>query len=77
VGNREYLPHINNMKEENKVKKVVKERVGSPDSSSEVSELVEVNILNYFFESFKNQHLGEFLISPSSSDKPFIRLSDL
>nr|YP_010308045.1 conserved hypothetical chloroplast protein Ycf2 [Microlepia speluncae]YP_010308061.1 conserved hypothetical chloroplast protein Ycf2 [Microlepia speluncae]ULU27966.1 conserved hypothetical chloroplast protein Ycf2 [Microlepia speluncae]ULU27967.1 conserved hypothetical chloroplast protein Ycf2 [Microlepia speluncae] len=65
------------MKEEDKVKKVAKKRVGSPDYSSEVSELVEFNIFNYFFESFKNQHLEEFLISPSSSDKPFIRLSDL
>lgn len=65
------------MKKENKVTKVVKKRVGSPDSSSEVSQLVEVNILNYFFESLKNQHLKEFLISASSSDKPFIRLYDL
>lgn len=67
------------MKKESKVKKVAKERerVGSPDFSSEISELVEVSLLDHFFESLKNQHLKEFLISPSSNYEPFIRLSDL
>nr|YP_009427346.1 conserved hypothetical chloroplast protein ycf2 [Pseudophegopteris aurita]YP_009427362.1 conserved hypothetical chloroplast protein ycf2 [Pseudophegopteris aurita]ASU95962.1 conserved hypothetical chloroplast protein ycf2 [Pseudophegopteris aurita]ASU95963.1 conserved hypothetical chloroplast protein ycf2 [Pseudophegopteris aurita] len=65
------------MKKENKVKKVAKERVGSPDFSSKISELVEVSLLDHFFESLKNQHLKEFLISPSSNYEPFIRLSDL
>lgn len=65
------------MKKENKVKKVAKERVGSPDFSSKISELVEVSLLDHFFESLKNQHLKEFLISPSSNYEPFIRLYDL
>nr|AJE61606.1 Ycf2 [Cystopteris protrusa] len=65
------------MKKENKVKEVAKERVGIPDFSSKISELVEVSLLDHFFESLKNQHLREFLISPSSNYKPFIRLSDL
>nr|YP_010267365.1 conserved hypothetical protein Ycf2 [Brainea insignis]YP_010267381.1 conserved hypothetical protein Ycf2 [Brainea insignis]QKV47387.1 conserved hypothetical chloroplast protein Ycf2 [Brainea insignis]QKV47415.1 conserved hypothetical chloroplast protein Ycf2 [Brainea insignis]UIF93965.1 conserved hypothetical protein Ycf2 [Brainea insignis]UIF93981.1 conserved hypothetical protein Ycf2 [Brainea insignis] len=65
------------MKKENKVKKVAKKRVGSPDFSSKISELVEVSLLDHFFESLKNQHLKEFLISPSSNYEPFIRLSDL
>nr|YP_009427609.1 conserved hypothetical chloroplast protein ycf2 [Woodsia macrochlaena]YP_009427625.1 conserved hypothetical chloroplast protein ycf2 [Woodsia macrochlaena]ASU96225.1 conserved hypothetical chloroplast protein ycf2 [Woodsia macrochlaena]ASU96226.1 conserved hypothetical chloroplast protein ycf2 [Woodsia macrochlaena] len=65
------------MKKESKVKKVAKERVGSPDFSSKISELVEVSLLDHFFESLKNQHLKEFLISPSSNYEPFIRLSDL
>nr|QKV47131.1 conserved hypothetical chloroplast protein Ycf2 [Tectaria decurrens]QKV47142.1 conserved hypothetical chloroplast protein Ycf2 [Tectaria decurrens]WVH13663.1 conserved hypothetical chloroplast protein Ycf2 [Tectaria coadunata] len=65
------------MKKENKVKEVARERVGSPDFSSKISELLEVSLLDYFFESLKNQHLKEFLISPSSNYEPFIRLSDL
>nr|YP_009427170.1 conserved hypothetical chloroplast protein ycf2 [Matteuccia struthiopteris]YP_009427186.1 conserved hypothetical chloroplast protein ycf2 [Matteuccia struthiopteris]ASU95786.1 conserved hypothetical chloroplast protein ycf2 [Matteuccia struthiopteris]ASU95787.1 conserved hypothetical chloroplast protein ycf2 [Matteuccia struthiopteris] len=65
------------MKKENGVKEVAKERVGSPYFSSKISELVEVSLLDHFFESLKNQHLGEFLISPSSNYEPFIRLSDL
>nr|YP_009426384.1 conserved hypothetical chloroplast protein ycf2 [Diplazium dilatatum]YP_009426400.1 conserved hypothetical chloroplast protein ycf2 [Diplazium dilatatum]ASU95000.1 conserved hypothetical chloroplast protein ycf2 [Diplazium dilatatum]ASU95001.1 conserved hypothetical chloroplast protein ycf2 [Diplazium dilatatum] len=65
------------MKKENEVKEVAKERVGSPDFSSKISELVEVSLLDHFFESLKNQHLEEFLISPSSNYQPFIRLSDL
>nr|YP_009690702.1 conserved hypothetical chloroplast protein ycf2 [Lomariopsis japurensis]YP_009690718.1 conserved hypothetical chloroplast protein ycf2 [Lomariopsis japurensis]QEG57482.1 conserved hypothetical chloroplast protein ycf2 [Lomariopsis japurensis]QEG57498.1 conserved hypothetical chloroplast protein ycf2 [Lomariopsis japurensis] len=65
------------MKEESKVKKVARERVGSPDLSSKISELIEVSLLDHFFESLKNQHLKESLISPSSNYEPFIRLSDL
>lgn len=65
------------MKRENKVKKVARERVGSPDFSSKISELIEVILLDHFFESLKNQYLKEFLISPSSNYEPFIRLSDL
>nr|YP_009426819.1 conserved hypothetical chloroplast protein ycf2 [Homalosorus pycnocarpos]YP_009426835.1 conserved hypothetical chloroplast protein ycf2 [Homalosorus pycnocarpos]ASU95435.1 conserved hypothetical chloroplast protein ycf2 [Homalosorus pycnocarpos]ASU95436.1 conserved hypothetical chloroplast protein ycf2 [Homalosorus pycnocarpos] len=65
------------MEKENKVEKVAKERVGSPDFSSRISELVEVSLLDHFFESLKNQHLKEFLISPSPNYEPFIRLSDL
>nr|YP_009421307.1 conserved hypothetical chloroplast protein ycf2 [Lepisorus clathratus]ASR75052.1 conserved hypothetical chloroplast protein ycf2 [Lepisorus clathratus] len=65
------------MKKENKVKKVARERVGSPDFSSKISELIEVILLDHFFESLKNQYLKEFLISPSSNYEPFIRLSDL
>nr|YP_009426121.1 conserved hypothetical chloroplast protein ycf2 [Diplaziopsis cavaleriana]YP_009426136.1 conserved hypothetical chloroplast protein ycf2 [Diplaziopsis cavaleriana]ASU94737.1 conserved hypothetical chloroplast protein ycf2 [Diplaziopsis cavaleriana]ASU94822.1 conserved hypothetical chloroplast protein ycf2 [Diplaziopsis cavaleriana] len=65
------------MKKEDKVEKVAKERVGSPDFSSRISELVEVSLLDHFFESLKNQHLKEFLISPSPNYEPFIRLSDL
>lgn len=56
---------------------MAKERVGSPDFLSRISELVEVSLLDHFFESLKNQHLKEFLISPSSNYEPFIRLSDL
>nr|YP_010045974.1 Ycf2 [Platycerium bifurcatum]YP_010045990.1 Ycf2 [Platycerium bifurcatum]QPG86020.1 Ycf2 [Platycerium bifurcatum]QPG86036.1 Ycf2 [Platycerium bifurcatum] len=65
------------MKKENKVKKVAIERVGSPDFSSKISELIEVVLLNHLFESLKNQYLKEFFISPSSNYEPFIRLSDL
>nr|YP_009427521.1 conserved hypothetical chloroplast protein ycf2 [Stegnogramma sagittifolia]YP_009427537.1 conserved hypothetical chloroplast protein ycf2 [Stegnogramma sagittifolia]ASU96138.1 conserved hypothetical chloroplast protein ycf2 [Stegnogramma sagittifolia]ASU96139.1 conserved hypothetical chloroplast protein ycf2 [Stegnogramma sagittifolia] len=65
------------MKEEGEVKEVAKERVGSPNFSSKISELVEVSLLDHFFESLKNQHLKGFLISPSSNYEPFIRLSDL
>lgn len=65
------------MKKESKVKKVAKERVGSPDFSSKISELVEVSLLDHFFESLKNQHLKGFFTSPSSNYEPFIRLSDL
>nr|YP_009691057.1 conserved hypothetical chloroplast protein ycf2 [Saccoloma inaequale]YP_009691073.1 conserved hypothetical chloroplast protein ycf2 [Saccoloma inaequale]QEG57837.1 conserved hypothetical chloroplast protein ycf2 [Saccoloma inaequale]QEG57853.1 conserved hypothetical chloroplast protein ycf2 [Saccoloma inaequale] len=65
------------MNKENKVKRVGKQEVGSPDSLSKVLELVEVGIFDYFFESLKNQHLKEFLIGPSSSYEPFIRLFDL
>nr|YP_009426994.1 conserved hypothetical chloroplast protein ycf2 [Hypodematium crenatum]YP_009427010.1 conserved hypothetical chloroplast protein ycf2 [Hypodematium crenatum]ASU95611.1 conserved hypothetical chloroplast protein ycf2 [Hypodematium crenatum]ASU95612.1 conserved hypothetical chloroplast protein ycf2 [Hypodematium crenatum] len=65
------------MKKENKVKKVARERVGSPDFSSKILQLIEVSLLDHFFESLKNQHLKEFLISPSSNYEPFIRLSDL
>nr|QKV47216.1 conserved hypothetical protein Ycf2 [Lepisorus hederaceus]QKV47229.1 conserved hypothetical protein Ycf2 [Lepisorus hederaceus] len=65
------------MKRENKVEEVARERVGSPDFSSKISELIEVILLDNFFESLKNQYLKEFLISPSSNYEPFIRLSDL
>lgn len=65
------------MKKENKVKKVARERVGSPDFSYKISELIEVSLLDHFFESLKNQHLKELLIIPSSNYEPFIRLSDL
>nr|YP_009547340.1 Ycf2 [Adiantum tricholepis]YP_009547357.1 Ycf2 [Adiantum tricholepis]AYW14996.1 Ycf2 [Adiantum tricholepis]AYW15013.1 Ycf2 [Adiantum tricholepis] len=61
------------------MKKVVEERVGvrNPDSSSEVWDFLEVDALNYFSESLKNQHLEELVVSPASTAEPFIRLSDL
>nr|YP_009690613.1 conserved hypothetical chloroplast protein ycf2 [Lindsaea linearis]YP_009690629.1 conserved hypothetical chloroplast protein ycf2 [Lindsaea linearis]QEG57393.1 conserved hypothetical chloroplast protein ycf2 [Lindsaea linearis]QEG57409.1 conserved hypothetical chloroplast protein ycf2 [Lindsaea linearis] len=66
-------------KKRNEVKEVGKKEIGSPDyfSLSKFLELAEVSISNYFFNSLKNQHLKEFLIGPSSSYKPFIRLFDL
>jgi len=65
------------MKKESKVKEVARKKLGSPNFSSKNSELIEVSLLDHFFKSLKNQHLGEFLISPSSNYEPFIRLSDL
>ena len=61
------------------VKKVVKERVEvrGPDSSSEVWDFLEVNALDDFSESFKNQHLKELVVSPASTAEPLIRLFDL
>nr|YP_009478241.1 hypothetical protein [Adiantum shastense]YP_009478257.1 hypothetical protein [Adiantum shastense]AVP32734.1 hypothetical protein [Adiantum shastense]AVP32739.1 hypothetical protein [Adiantum shastense] len=61
------------------VEKVVEKRVGvrGPDSSSEVWDFLEVDALNYFSESLKNQHLEELVVSPASTAEPFIRLSDL
>nr|YP_009549317.1 Ycf2 [Vittaria graminifolia]AYW16466.1 Ycf2 [Vittaria graminifolia] len=60
------------------MRKMVEERVGirGPDSSSEVWDFVEVDALKYFSESLKNQHLEELVVSPVSTTKPFIRLSD-
>lgn len=65
------------MKRDNKVKKVARERVGSPDLSSKISDFIKVSLVDHFFESLKNQHLKDFLLSPSSNYEPFIRLSDL
>nr|YP_010310976.1 hypothetical protein RF2 [Bolbitis laxireticulata]YP_010310992.1 hypothetical protein RF2 [Bolbitis laxireticulata]UNA61908.1 hypothetical protein RF2 [Bolbitis laxireticulata]UNA61924.1 hypothetical protein RF2 [Bolbitis laxireticulata] len=65
------------MKKESKVKEVARKKIGSPNFSSKISELIEVSPLDHFFESLKNQHLREFLISPFSNYEPFIRLSDL
>nr|YP_010466117.1 photosystem I assembly protein ycf2 [Haplopteris ensiformis]UQV94566.1 photosystem I assembly protein ycf2 [Haplopteris ensiformis] len=61
------------------MRKVVDERVEvrGPDYSSEVWDFVEVDALKYFSESLKNQHLEELVVSPVSTTKPFIRLSDL
>nr|YP_009547689.1 conserved hypothetical chloroplast protein Ycf2 [Antrophyum semicostatum]YP_009547705.1 conserved hypothetical chloroplast protein Ycf2 [Antrophyum semicostatum]AYW16292.1 conserved hypothetical chloroplast protein Ycf2 [Antrophyum semicostatum]AYW16308.1 conserved hypothetical chloroplast protein Ycf2 [Antrophyum semicostatum] len=61
------------------MRKVVEEQVGvrDPDFPSEIWDFVEVDALKYFSESLKNQHLEELVVSPVSTTKPFIRLSDL
>nr|YP_009549230.1 conserved hypothetical chloroplast protein Ycf2 [Llavea cordifolia]YP_009549246.1 conserved hypothetical chloroplast protein Ycf2 [Llavea cordifolia]AYW16379.1 conserved hypothetical chloroplast protein Ycf2 [Llavea cordifolia]AYW16395.1 conserved hypothetical chloroplast protein Ycf2 [Llavea cordifolia] len=60
-------------------KRVVGKRVGvrGPDFSPELWDFLEVDALNYFSESLKNQHLEELVASPASTVEPFIRLFDL
>nr|AIS38300.1 hypothetical chloroplast protein ycf2 [Ceratopteris richardii] len=67
------------MKKETIGNKVVKEsvEVRSPDSSSEVWNFLEVNGLDDFSKSLKNQHLKELVVSPDFTDEPLIRLFDL